>query len=327
MSMYEAEIENLQQKLVKTMAEHDTIKYDTCRISLLVYSIVFRDAFQALISVLKLPEDTDLLSFSLTDININFQANTNEYTKHSKEEYPGLCFWVRSDYNSFAMSAEAQSMDHGKAPWLEQLNGDRIMPDQLRAICASLRRTWAELVQRKIAPQTWTKISASAKALVYKIMVKEHPLIGLDGDGFKLEMLCVNDYSGWQKNHLGLNGKWKEPSSNKAKPKEESKLEFPDAVPPMDNKETTGGSQHVEQLADTIPTDVANTNHKELPCPLGRDQTPEDIPFGVVLPMPTNQSQSPPTLPSVLSHHSSSKENELPSRDPPYVLLMVSTVN
>lgn len=127
-------------------------------------------------------------------------------------------------------------MDHGKAPWLEQPNGDRITPDQLRAIRASLRRAWAELVQRKIAPQTWTKISASAKALVYKIMVKGHPLIGLDGDGFKLDMLCVNDYSGWRKNHLGLNSEWKEPSSNKAEPKEESKLEFPDAVPPMDNK-------------------------------------------------------------------------------------------
>lgn len=85
----------------------------------------------------------------------------------------------------------------------------------------------------------------------------------------------------------------------------------------------------MEQLADTIPTDLANSNHKELPYPPSRDQTPEDIPFGVVLPMPTNQSQSPPTLPSVLSHRSSNKENEneLPSRDPPYVLLMVSTAN
>ncbi|KAI5999042.1 hypothetical protein EDC04DRAFT_3147363 [Pisolithus marmoratus] len=214
--MYEREIEELQRKLLTTMAERDTI----------------RSAFQALIGVLKLPEDTDPLSFSLTSINVGTQANTSERVQLSKDAYPGLRFRVRSDYDSFATSPEAQSMDRGKAPWLEQANGDPITADQLRAIRASLRRAWAELVQCKLAPQTWTKISASAKSLVYQIMIKEHPLLGLDEDGFKLEMLCVNDYSGWRKNHLTPNGEWKEPS-HKTEPKEEPKLEYTDIVSPL----------------------------------------------------------------------------------------------
>ncbi|KIK12267.1 hypothetical protein PISMIDRAFT_18870 [Pisolithus microcarpus 441] len=62
--MYEREFEEMQRKLLTTTAERDTIKA----------------AFQALISVLKLPEDTDPLSFSLTDINVGLQASTSERT-------------------------------------------------------------------------------------------------------------------------------------------------------------------------------------------------------------------------------------------------------
>ncbi|KAI5988315.1 hypothetical protein EDC04DRAFT_2614546 [Pisolithus marmoratus] len=205
--MYEREIKELQCKLLTTTAECDTIK----------------SAFQALIGVLKLLEDTD---------HYCLQESTSKRVQLSKDKYPGLHFQVWSDYDSFAMSPEAQSMDCGKAPWLEQANGNLITANQLRPICASLQHAWAELVQCKLAPQTWTKISTMVKSLVYKIMVKEHPLLGLNKDGFKLEMLCVNNYSGWCKNHLTLDGEWKEPS-HKTEPKEEPKLEYTDIVSPL----------------------------------------------------------------------------------------------
>ena len=69
---------------------------------------------------------------------------------------------------------------------------------------------------------TWTKVSISGKELVYKIMVKNHPLFVLDNDGFKLEALCVTDYPKWCKNHLTPTGEWKDPSTNKTDVKEES---------------------------------------------------------------------------------------------------------
>ncbi|KAI6032559.1 hypothetical protein EDC04DRAFT_3142373 [Pisolithus marmoratus] len=337
--MYEREIEELQCKLLTTTAERDTI----------------RSAFQALIGVLKLPEDTNPLSFSLTSINVGTQANTSERVQLSKDAYPGLRNRVQSDYDSFTTLPEAQSMDRGKAPWLEQANGDPITADQLRAIRASLRRAWAELVQCKLAPQTWTKISTSAKSLIYQIMIKEHPLLGLDEDSFKLEMLCVNDYSGWRKNHLTPNGEWKEPS-HKTEPKEEPKLEYTDIVSPLAMKgkkhksdpklvrertkrhkdstwsmdcgrEETGDSQHVELSVETRPRDPPNTDCEnypmfdDVPLPPSLHRSPENVPCGVVLPMPAGRSHSGSLTQaesaalaglSSLSRHNSNKENTFP---------------
>ncbi|KAI6020380.1 hypothetical protein BKA83DRAFT_4495139 [Pisolithus microcarpus] len=319
--MYKREFEEMQCKLLTTMAEQDTIKA----------------AFQALISVLKLPEDINPLSFSLTDINVGLQASTSERVRLSKEEYPRLCFHVWSDYDSFTILPEAQSMDHGKAPWLEQANGNLITADQFR------------LVQHKLALQTWMKISTSGKSLVYKIMVKEHPLLGLNEDGFKLEMPCVNDYSGWHKNHLMANGEQKEPSS-KTELKEEAKQEFTHIVSPLAMKgkrhksnpqlvqehtkchkasassmeqvtDDAGGSQCEHQLAETIPGDLTYMDGEgypplDVPLPPSPCNSLEDVPYGVYLLMFTSQSHSgSPTQAehaaliglSSLSHHDSSK--------------------
>ncbi|KAI5981007.1 hypothetical protein EDD15DRAFT_2380572 [Pisolithus albus] len=139
-AMYKREVEDLQHKLLMTTAERDTVEV----------------AFGALISVLKLPEETNPLSFSLVDVDVGLRASTSEKVWLSKEEYPGLHFWVWPDYDGFATSLEVQSMDRGKAPWLEQENGDPITADRLRAIRTSLWR------------------SASGKGLVYKINTPPH---------------------------------------------------------------------------------------------------------------------------------------------------------
>ncbi|KAI5991951.1 hypothetical protein EDD15DRAFT_2368719 [Pisolithus albus] len=333
-AVYEGEIEELKRKLLTTTTERDTI----------------RAAFQSLISVLKLPEETDPLSFSLTDINVGLRASESERVRLSKKEYPGLRFRVRSDYDSFAILPEAQSMDRGKAPWLEQENGNPVTPDQLKAIRASLRRAWAELVERKLAPPTWTKISASGKALVYKIMTKEYPLLGLDEDGFKLEMLCVNDYSGWRKNHLTPSGQWKE-SSHKTEPKEEPKQENTGIISPLAMKgkkresnpkltqertkrhkecgrEDGGNSQHMDPSVEieTLPRVATNTDYEDCPVfdvalPPTPHESAENVPFGVFLPMPASRSRSGSLTEaesaalvglSSLSRRDSNKENMMP---------------
>ncbi|KAI6021068.1 hypothetical protein EDC04DRAFT_2901502 [Pisolithus marmoratus] len=275
------------------MAEHDTIK----------------SAFQALIGVLKLPEDTNPLSFSLTSINLGLQESTSERVQLSKDEFPGLRFWVWSDYDSFTTLPEAQSMDCGKAPWLEQANGNPITADQLRAICASLRCAWAELVQCKLVLQMWTKISATAKSLVYKIMVKEHPLLGLDEDGFKLEMLCVNDYSGWRKNHLTLNGEWKEPS-HKTEPKEAPKLEYTDIVSPLAMK----GKKHESDpklVRERTKRHKAESAALAGLSSLSRHNSNKE---NAIPPFMKGITKAPQL--STLSRHNSNKENEFSLQDP-----------
>lgn len=67
-------------------------------------------------------------------------------------------------------------------------------------------------------------------------MLKEHPLLGLDDDGFKLEMLCINDYSGWCKNHFTPSSELKGASSTKSEPKEEPKEESNDTISPLATK-------------------------------------------------------------------------------------------
>ncbi|KAI6046739.1 hypothetical protein EDC04DRAFT_2597855 [Pisolithus marmoratus] len=230
--MYERAIEELQCKLLMTMAECDTI----------------RSAFQALIGVLKLPEDTDPLLFSLTSINM------------------------------------------------------------------------------------WAKISASAKSLVYQIMIKEHPLLTLDEDSFKLEMLCVNDYSGWCKNHLTPNSEWKEPS-HKTEPKEEPKLEYTDIVSPlaMKGKKCKSDPKLVRECTkrhkDHTTSDPPNMDCEnypmfdDVPLPPSPHRSPKNVPCGVVLPMPAGQlclgsltqakSVALAGL-SSLSRHNSNKENTFP---------------
>ncbi|KAL4066232.1 hypothetical protein V8B97DRAFT_1874789 [Scleroderma yunnanense] len=214
--MYKIAINDLKKELMKTTTEHDTIKA----------------AFHALISVLRLPEDMDPLSFLLTDVNV-CTHHPSKGKSNMKEEYPKIHFWSKLDYEAFVLLPVAQALNCGKVPWLEQENGDPVTPKQLKAIWVSLCGAWVELIQWKVTPQTWTRISASMKQLVIKIMVKDHLLLLLDNNGFKLEMPCVNDYLGWCKNHLTSSGEWKDGSSSKVRPKEEAKEEPIDSISPL----------------------------------------------------------------------------------------------
>ncbi|KAI6145982.1 hypothetical protein BKA82DRAFT_10738 [Pisolithus tinctorius] len=231
-TVYEAKINDLQNELTKVTTERDTIKA----------------AFHTLASVLKLPDDMDPLTFSLTDIDS--QMTVSKDKGNLREKYPKIHFWSRSDYEAFALSPEAQGIDHRKAPWLELENGNPVTAKTLKAIHASTRSIWAKLTQCQIAPLTWTRISSSAKALVSKYMLKEHPLLGLDKDRFKLEMLCINDYSGWHKNHLTPSSEVKDMSSRKSKPKEESKEEPNDMISPL----ATKGHKHKSDPAHSMNT-------------------------------------------------------------------------
>ncbi|KAI6142431.1 hypothetical protein BKA82DRAFT_4018145 [Pisolithus tinctorius] len=151
--LYKLEINNLQNQLTKTATKHDTIKV----------------AFHSLISVLKLPDDTDPLTFSLTDVITQGSPTLDKHTL--KEKHPAIHFWTKVDYDAFTLSPESQGLNRGKAPWLELENGDPLTSQQLSAVQTTLHSAWAELVQCKLAPPTWTKtIPSGAK-------ITSHPLV------------------------------------------------------------------------------------------------------------------------------------------------------
>lgn len=178
--------------------------------------VIYRASFTELISVLRLP-DTDPLHFSVT----NTLCPNNDISRPSRDAYPGIRFWTRTDFDTFAENPEHGGRNRGKAPWLELEDGHPVTSDTLKAIRKATRAAWAELVNRGMAPPTYSRICATGKKLVHDLVVKQFPLLLLDNNGWKLELLCTNDYPSWRKNNLGLDGSWKDMSTKLAAKEED----------------------------------------------------------------------------------------------------------
>ncbi|KAG2049731.1 hypothetical protein BDR06DRAFT_1011813, partial [Suillus hirtellus] len=152
---------------------------------------------------------------------LNNTLSPNITSRPSRDAYPGIQFWTRTDFDKFAENPEHGGRNRGKAPWLELEDGHPVTTNILKAIHKAIREAWAELVNRGIAPPTYSRICATGKKLVYNLVVKQFPLLLLDNNGWKLELLCTNDYPSWQKNNLGLDGSWKDMSMRLAAKEED----------------------------------------------------------------------------------------------------------
>ena len=122
------------------------------------------------------------------------------------ERYPQVHFWMKLEFDAFTLSAEGQNAKQAAAPYLEQEDSKPVDPKNLAIFCNTLRSAWSKLVHLRIAPPTWTKICATGRETVCNIMIKAHPIFALDKDSFKLEMLCIADYSHWHCNNLTSSG-------------------------------------------------------------------------------------------------------------------------
>ncbi|KAG2342177.1 hypothetical protein BDR05DRAFT_949147 [Suillus weaverae] len=85
----------------------------------------------------------------------------------------------------------------------------------------AIHGAWAELVNCGIALPTYSRICATSKKLINDLIVKQFPLLLLNNNGWKLELLCTNDYPSWHKNNLGLDGSWKDMSTKLAAKEED----------------------------------------------------------------------------------------------------------
>ncbi|KAG2157303.1 hypothetical protein DEU56DRAFT_750442 [Suillus clintonianus] len=115
LSLYQAKLSETQLELCKTRTERDTIKA----------------SFGELIAVLRLPESTDPLNFSLTSSAL---TGHDKVLRPSRESHPKIRFWTRTDYDKYIENAESGSGTRGKAPWLELEDGGPVTVEQLRAI-------------------------------------------------------------------------------------------------------------------------------------------------------------------------------------------------
>lgn len=156
-----------------------------------------RSSFQLLASAVCLPKvdpfkfDGTFLSPSLTEPN-----------RPNRETHPNVKFWDKSDYLKWQDSSEAQVANRGKLPYLEDDNGAPIPDAMVDAIRKTMRGAWSELLERKLAPMTWGKLTASGIQLMNSIMENAHPIFRLANNGWKLDYLAMSSYSSWRRNHL-----------------------------------------------------------------------------------------------------------------------------
>lgn len=166
--------------------------------------------------MLKLPSDTDPFNFSLNSIKACDEPRPNA------KSHPNIRFWHRVDYDSWLDSPAAKRAQRGTVPFLEDEDGQPITAKMLKAIREGCRAAWAELVVRDIAPSTWARLCSTGNLVVRQMMERDFPIFRLDSDGWKLKLLCTNDYPNWRKNHLDFDGMhWTWKTSDKKAAKQE----------------------------------------------------------------------------------------------------------
>lgn len=99
-------------------------------------------------------------------------------------------------------TASSRTADRGKLPYLEDADGDPVPETTIKAIRKLLRGGWSELLSRKMAPQSWGKVSASGRQLVHSLMEDTFPLFKFADNGWKLDFLATSSYPSWRRNNL-----------------------------------------------------------------------------------------------------------------------------
>ena len=135
--------------------------------------------------------------------------------------YPKLRFWTQTQYNHWTNSPEAHAETNWKLAYLEDASGVMVSKDTIKAIWKALRAGWTDLVNKGLAPKSWSKICTSARELFHAMIEKSFPIFKLGHNGWKLDYLCATDYPSWVRNNLNEDGKWFASGNKSMKTEEE----------------------------------------------------------------------------------------------------------
>jgi hypothetical protein len=123
-------------------------------------------------------------------------------SRPTHEQYPKIRFWSQDNFIEWLDTASSQTTDRGKIPYLEDENRDPVREKTVKAIRKLLRGGWSELLNRKLAPQSWGKATASARQLIHTLVENAYPLFKFADDGWKLDYLATTLYPSWRRNSL-----------------------------------------------------------------------------------------------------------------------------
>ncbi|KAF9232876.1 hypothetical protein BU15DRAFT_80738 [Melanogaster broomeanus] len=152
--------------------------------------------------------DTIKVMFDQMSTSLKCGSSPSPTVTKTAELYPNVRFWTQTKYTDWTRSPEAHCDPRWKVAFLEDEEGKTIPDDTIKAIRKKLRGGWAELVDKKVAPQTWGKANASSKELLQTLLYKAFPILQLSKNDWKLDYLCSMDYPGWARNNMDALGNW-----------------------------------------------------------------------------------------------------------------------
>ncbi|KAG1775749.1 hypothetical protein EV702DRAFT_1233960 [Suillus placidus] len=131
-----------------------------------------RDTIKAMFERLASSIRSDLLQSDSTVIG----PSSADSTRPTCQLYPGISFWTQDDFMEWLETASSRTADCGKLPYLEDADGAPVPETTIKAIRKLLWGGWSELLSRKMALQSWGKVSASGRQLI--ILQHRHILPG-----------------------------------------------------------------------------------------------------------------------------------------------------
>ncbi|KAG1861625.1 hypothetical protein F4604DRAFT_1683978 [Suillus subluteus] len=172
----------LELREIQLTTERDTIK----------------SMFECLASAVQLSKPNPFKLHDSNTINLTSPGSSRPTCK----QYPKIRFWSQDNFMGWLDTASSQTTDRGKIPYLEDENRDPVPENTVKAIRKLLWGGWSELLNRKIAPQSWGKATASARQLIHTLMEDAYPLFKFADDGWKLDYLATTSYPSWRCNNL-----------------------------------------------------------------------------------------------------------------------------
>ncbi|KIK95457.1 hypothetical protein PAXRUDRAFT_140612, partial [Paxillus rubicundulus Ve08.2h10] len=86
--------------------------------------------------------------------------------------------------------------------FIEDINSITVSKDTLKAIQKVIHTGWIELINKGIVLESWGRLCTSGQALFHLMIEKLFPIFKLAQNGWKLDLLCGNNYPGWVRNNL-----------------------------------------------------------------------------------------------------------------------------
>ncbi|KAJ7934782.1 hypothetical protein B0H13DRAFT_1854779 [Mycena leptocephala] len=167
-------------------------KYTTLQAAYVTLATAIPTIFQFILNPFNIPppsaSDASLVSNSL-----------NKVFRPRKDDFPLVLYWERSDFKSSSDSDLTTISDdkNPKLAFLEHNTGEEFTLQEISDLRSHLRSCFTTLLDRGIAPSTWSRASCVATNWLRTEMLNYCPDLALCAANWKVDALTTEVYSQW----------------------------------------------------------------------------------------------------------------------------------